>query len=195
MTTTRAQIYRRLLEACPEGPSPAGWELLPPDPDLRAGPANPAEILPALVGEFTTEDLQQAGVVTCAGGTPVIHPRLTEGGAALLVVRNAQQVPLNIITPGGCLRAEIPLLQAWLDERTRQGARRAGSRLFGVVSMDDVAVLRRLGLGAAPITDLDILSPAGLRRLGAMVGDDPFDVLRGEPQVTLPREYYEEIGP
>jgi len=85
-------------------------------------------------------------------------------------------------------------LQVWRDGYTRRVVRPPRSRLFGVTSMGDVALLRCLGFGAAPIVHLNRLTLTGLRRLAVFVGEYPFGAIAGEPHLSVPAEYFEGLN-
>lgn len=183
------RIYASLLNACDPFQAESPWDRFR-DGNAFRGPRDPDVLLAELRRDFTLESLQTAGVVVtdAVHSTISLHPALLASDAMLIALRRGTtDAPYDVMFVDGTFSGRTPLVAA-LDDALAQRVGKSSSHptVHAVPSMPDVAVLRSLGLCAAPQTGLAGLRRNALteffRKLGHAEGEDPEDDLPGDDE-------------
>jgi hypothetical protein len=192
MSEAQRRIYGRIVELCAPWRIAPPWEFVAVHADFRRCVSRPEELLHLLLRDFGQDALLEVGAAQRGPAGELRLSRRLEADQPLLVLRDSQGAPYEIVTPQGCLSGQVPLFQIWRERWTQEAA---GVRpVFGVNSLEDAAILRSLGLAAAPIAGLEHLCLAGIRVLASLV--DAIETPRVmTPRTTLlPPEYFVTDG-
>ena len=178
-----AEIYKFIVERCRPVTLPAPWRRLASDATCMHPPAE-SELLRALLENFADHaDLRRAGILAQSEGErPQLNARLAQSQALMLPVWDPmRQEIVDLIVDGFSLVGqELPCLGVLKGAEFLASTTDRPQVLFVAATMSDVAVLRTIGLPAAPATGLDQVhatSLAGL--LKALSGHSHDD--RGAP--------------
>ena len=166
-----AQIYTALIEQCECLTLGDRWPFVRAEQDSRLMPSDGAEVLESLTTQFDVEDLLEAGIVVQTDDQTGLNPKLTGEDRTLIVLRNVQQQPFDIVTSTGTLLDHAPVLASLDDTPTLNVLGAAQRQLFVAATIQDTAVLRSLGLPAAVATYMDRLPDRLLQKLLAMADD------------------------
>jgi hypothetical protein len=190
MPTQFAKIYDKLTEFSVPYMLPPNWSWLEVAPDCRVlTPPNAA--LERLTQEFDAPKLLESGVVHQPAESLALNPLLTGEDRGFIVLRNSARAAFDVITAGGCLSGAPPVFKIIHDHVAKQCITASHRQLFGTFSMADTALLRSLGVAAAPAAHLQHLQLPQLQRLlaldgGAATGEIP------KQHVELPTDETED---
>jgi hypothetical protein len=164
---TAQQIYQELYAVCPPYPLPGPWAALKGDPAVRAAPPDLGTWLDQMSKKFAAADLVATGVAEAASnGGLKLSARLEGAGKPLVFLYPGfGDGPSAVLAAQGMLdRRRFPVTAAFSDVATRRAVTSADQLLIAF-SMDDVAVLRAMGLPATFAWGMDRLSPTAMFRL------------------------------
>jgi hypothetical protein len=121
-------------------------------------PADPPQALAVLVEKFGESALIEAGVaVRSHAGLLQFSPALARPGTPFVVLYgDADNQPYCLVTSAGCLGHDSPPLFAALEDRHTTVCRRKSENgcIYVCATIDDVILLRSLGLAATIVTGL-----------------------------------------
>ncbi len=163
-----SRIYTRFLEHCRGVNVDSRWQFLQPDQDSRLVEGDLSPALTSLRREFGTEDLLKAGILVRNNDQHNLNTKLTTEDRILIVLRDSQRKPFDILTSAGTLQRRVPILAVQHDIHTQRGLAATDRRLFVTSSIEDSVLVRSLGLSAVPATCMDHLQGANFRKLLAM---------------------------
>ena len=155
------------LSLCQPVPLPPPWDFLPAKGNAHRGPANPDEVLAALLTRHAVEALSSCGLVRAdAEGTTALNPLLRAAGVELIAVTDAENKQLvDIVTANGCLRSDERPLFAMRDDGFNRSLPQEEGLYLSTATLGDAIVLRSLGFPAAPILGLADLQGGEFARL------------------------------
>jgi hypothetical protein len=178
------RIYQMLFELCPAYGLPRPWAAIRADADVRACPEDPSAMLAHLASHFDAEDLISAGVAERAGmgapneGALVPAPPLTPGAPLIFLRYSPNQAPIEILTAAGGLSGwHLPVIASLDDHHTiaaiemrrtieiQTGLGAGDPFLLAACTIEDVVVLRALGLPATLAIGMDTINRNRLRQL------------------------------
>jgi hypothetical protein len=157
---TAQQIYQELYAVCPPYMLPGPWAGLKGDPAVRAVPPDLATWLEQVSKKFAAADLIAAGVAEADNnGGLKLSTRLEGPGKPLVFLyAGSGDGPSAVLTSQGMLGGRrFPVTAAFSDVATRR-ALSSAQELLLAFSLEDVAVLRAVGLPATFAFGMDRLS-------------------------------------
>ena len=167
------QIYELLYRFCPAYRLSGEWKKRSADADVRACPMDPGSLLKQLSQRFPKSALLRAGVAREGPeGSLQLAAALESKGAPLVFLRpGPKQMPVEVLTRHGCLSGKhLPLIASLSDHRTVEALNGEEGYLLVACSIEDVVVLRSLGIAATLTTGLDNLNAGQLFRLCEQLG-------------------------
>ncbi|MCH7725222.1 MAG: hypothetical protein IH991_01885 [Planctomycetes bacterium] len=165
MAAKHSEIYQTLLAECPPATLPDVWQFVEVHPDAHRLPANPQCAIARLREQFSDDELLGSRVTVRRGEELVLHPKLITRDRYVIIVRDQFGGPCSLLTSAGDLHGSVPLFALGQDETVRYALGASDQYLYVAASMEDVVLLRSLGLAAAPATDLDRLNRCELQHL------------------------------
>ena len=165
----RAELLTSFVERCPPVELPSAWDFLEADPDVRCLPEDTRQITDELESEYGRELLESANLIVPAESGYQLNPIFTSVDKILWLARDADCNAFEIVTSLGTLRNDFPFFVAFYDLSTCDRIR-DGNYFFLTPTMEDVVILRALGLPAAPATRLDRMGRISLGHLLYMTG-------------------------
>src|SRR5439155_940334 len=145
-----APVYEQLIAGCPVLSFPERWNFVPPNADCRGAVSDPPGTLAALRADWGTPALEAAGVIQrLPDGELRLHPGLCDPRAVIVALRPSPAMPpFELLTAAGCLSGRtLPLLASLRDSVTEWGRKKIHT-VFAVSQIEDVALLRALGVPA-----------------------------------------------
>ena len=170
-----APIYEQLLTHCSPCCFPPPWDFLSTPEHCRGPVADPAAALGDLRARCDDETLQAAKVLSTSAEEGLhLSPRFTGPGALLIPLRGPRDGTLQgLLTARGCLPTyPFAIEQVQKDHWTCEALLVTGV-LFATPNIQEVALLRALGLPATLSLDLHRLPLSGLHRLNDSFADNP----------------------
>jgi hypothetical protein len=164
---TAQQIYQELYAVCPPYPLPGPWAALKGDPAVRTAPPDLAPWLDQMSKKSAAADLIRTGVAEAASNGGLKLSARLEGAGKPLVFLYPEfgDGPSAVLTAQGMLDGRrFPVTAAFTDKATRRAVTGA-KQLLIAFSMEDVAVLRGVGLPATFAFGMDRLSRTAVFRL------------------------------
>jgi hypothetical protein len=157
---TAQQIYQELYAVCPLYLLPGPWAGLKGDPAVRAVPPGLATWLEQVSTKFAAADLLAAGIAEADNnGGLKLSTRLESPGKPLVFLYPGfGDGPSAVLTSRGMLGGRrFPVTAAFNDVATRR-ALSSAKELLIAFSLEDVAVLRAIGLPATVAFGMERLS-------------------------------------
>ncbi len=160
-------IYETLFWSGSVYALPEPWLPLPTDADVRGCPEDLARLWTDLEARFTPAALLRSGIAwETAPGRLQLSPALQAGGPLIFVRPKPRTLPIEVLTSQGCLSGRhLPVVAALNDDRTRMALAAGEGLLLAASTLDDVIVLRALGLAATLATGLESIDRQQLDRL------------------------------
>jgi len=165
MSKIDRRIYECFLAECPPATLPDAWQFVEVHPDAHRLPANPQCAIARLREQFSDDELLGSRVAVRRRDELVLHPKLITRERYVIMVRDQHAQPCSLLTSAGDLHGSVPLFALGQDETVRNALGASDPYLYVPASMEDVVLLRSLGLAAAPATDLERLNKCGLQHL------------------------------
>lgn len=168
MSSVQSDIYEHVLAASEPYRFCAPWIFVPADPSCRRLTGSPEVLLTSLRQRFTPKQLRASHVVVRgANGEERLNARLGgSDGAVLLLLRDAEGQAFDLLTVQGSLHPGlIGLFNLLRDASTQSFVQLEDPMIFAACSMQDVVLLRSLGVAAVPMNDLARLNQCGLNEL------------------------------
>jgi hypothetical protein len=153
------RIYHVLRRHCQPYSLPGPWSDLPADGDTRAAPADSHAVITPLLNAFEPSSLVRAGVARETAEGAVVPAVALSGGGPLVFLRpHPDKFPVEVLTAtGGLIGRCLPVVAALRDSWTLVALETWQCDLHVVFTLEDVAVLRALGLPATPAAGLEDL--------------------------------------
>ena len=167
----RSAIYQHVINHCRPYRPKGLWSRLKIDCDLWEL-ADTGQLLVDLEAEFGRAAIIDAGVATDEDSGSLRSNLGGTGSSTILcpMRKKKSSNPYDLVTAGGCLSGSLPLRAAAEDTWTtisRTGSRNA---VFGVFSLEDLAVLRLASLPVVLASGLSTLSGPTLDQFGYVMG-------------------------
>ncbi len=146
-------VYEFIVKASQTFTLPSPWQTVPCDPAFIRLPTDRRALLAELRQQFPDERLVQAGVVTMdTSGNVSLVPQLAAGVAPIWVIRRESDRKLTAIIAEMNLvgKNAWALAAAFQDPRQRDLIGGGEGRIVVAYSMQDLAILRSIGLAAVP---------------------------------------------
>ena len=167
-------IYHRYLNYCQPVQLPAPWRGLEIDSDCLACPAENTRLMDCLRWEFQDDELIASGVMQAGPNGIEMNPALVGSAKSVIALRSAaEEPPFGLITDAGTITGQpSPVLAILRDARTRELLSSTNSPLLLAFSLQDVVMLRALGLPATAACDVPTHSVNALNQLASACGWD-----------------------
>ncbi len=188
--TKSAEIIEFVRELGTPSRLPPAWASLPCGPAFFDLPEDRAELVRRLQERFTLRELLRAGVVQTDSDNGVgLSDLLASNDSYLCALqKSGGKKPFDLLAGGGgTLLGRLPLTAALDDADISARVEREGGRVFIAASAVDVAVLRSVGLAAAPSHGMEHLGGKGLElfctKMGLpLIGCQASDVATAPPK-------------
>jgi hypothetical protein len=175
-----ADIYDFIVRQGTPSKLPGPWKVFKCNPAFFNLEVAPATLLRRLQSKFASDDLKRAGVTKVSGKpTTVLSPPLVDNRSLIVAIRpEAGQKPRALSFAGmdTTLEGRWALDAALADYQVRALLESFGRQLLIVSSAEDLAVLRSMGLPAAPASGLECVGGQRLellrKRLGLQAPDN-----------------------
>jgi hypothetical protein len=177
--------YQHFFDACPGFELRPPWDFLVPDTQCRSTPPQATDVASQLRARFDDGTLIAAELLQRSRtGELALNRALRNPSGAIITYRATDAVrPFAMLTARGLqtgqpgsIASTLPVLAALHDHQTRTHLPSTGA-LFAAWHMQDVVILRSLGLPCTLARGLSAVSLEGLSMLDAAFGEDePFDV-------------------
>jgi hypothetical protein len=154
-----SKIYEAVVSRCRSAPLPKIWRrVLGPGDLLGPGQEWPG-IFDYLRENFSDDELRASGVVASVESDGLaLAPQLNAPGALILPLRHsADEAPNDLLVCGESIAGRALPLLAMRQRRPPTERTNWDGSIFVCATMIDVAVLRSVGMSAAPATGLETL--------------------------------------
>jgi hypothetical protein len=162
--TRTGDVLEAIVAATDCAPAPRDWAFLSSVENLRQPPNDPGALLESLGQEFTSSQLEQAGVITPGSDAAAqISPVLS--APFMVLRRSASDTPFDIVNQQGSLvSVDPPSFESPDDCFTKRRARKR-KRILVPFSNSDLLILRMLHLPCTPAFGLTSIGGQHVRRL------------------------------
>jgi hypothetical protein len=185
------RIYKTLIDNCL--PPSDGWFARQIATTTRSASAAPADLLRLLRSKFSDAQLREANVIVARsdGASDVqLHPYFCTAGIWIpLVVGNKVPTVFDIIGSDGALGCPGQAFIRAVYDRANSCALDDSDTFFITSSIEDMALLRAVGLAASTATGLDRLRRGNLGQFRKIIGEEAYAVgmVLGNFHVTVDR--------
>ena len=161
------EIYEHLLECCHRPTLGSRWSFITIDPDSGILTVEPPTILISLRNAFSLDELIEAKVAVNTEEDVKLNPVLITSDKLLVVLRDSEGQPFDVVTSSGTLHEHIPLFAVARDRMILGLYQSKRRRVFAVSTIEEMILYRSLQL---PATLMDGLERLTGRSLGILLG-------------------------
>lgn len=145
------------------------WSFVACAPECRRLPVDRHAVVSQLAEQFGTKVLTASGIATAMGDELRMGPRLDTVDGILVFVRR-HDGRIDVVSSNGSLNFHVPFFALAEDFRVQRDPDSPRHHFYLTPCMADVALIRSLGLNAAPLSGLRNMNCAGLGHLLYLVG-------------------------
>ena len=161
------EIYEHLLACCHRPTLGSRWSFITIDPDSGILTVEPPTILISLRNAFSLDELIEAKVAVNTEEDVKLNPVLITSDKLLVVLRDSEGQPFDVVTSSGTLHEHIPLFAVARDRMILGLYQSKRRRVFAVSTIEEMILYRSLQL---PATLMDGLERLTGRSLGILLG-------------------------
>ena len=168
-----SEVYQVFLKQCGEYSPDGLWQKFQAHTDIwRPALSDPEAALAILREQFEDNELRESGIAVGEPPDPlVLNPILCRPSSLILALRRmAEDAAFDLVADGRALSTQLPACAGMRDNRMQALAASSGFLAF-TFSMEDLAVLRLMGIPAMPANGMEDVSRemfVEVRRLLAM---------------------------
>jgi len=188
------EIYEQILQCGSACSWPAPWDFLLGDQDCRGPIGDPAGALALLRSQFPDNQLKRARVIKRSdNGSVRLNPALCNSSAIVALRRSTEAKPFDLLVANGCLAGSgLPVMASLQDAQTTAGLAQNGI-LVAAANIQEVALLRALGLAATLVTGLVKLDAATLVELDKLFNAEGIGEICNGRNLALENQHRTQI--